>query len=62
MTIQIAPPDCRITVTVRSKADYEQLVNLAKLMRTPLSSLGCRIFEEWMSTSYTTTKSRYEDS
>ena len=52
----------RISVGLRSKKDYIQLVELAELMGTPLSALGNRIFEEWIATSYTKTKLRYEDS
>jgi len=53
---------CRISFNLRSKSDYIQLKELAELMGTPLSALGNRIFEEWMATSYSTTKLRYEDS
>ena len=53
---------CRISFNLRSKSDYIQLKELAELMGTPLSALSNRIFEEWMTTSYTKTKLRYEDS
>lgn len=52
----------RISVGLRSKEDYIQLLELAELMGTPLSALGNRIFEEWMLTSSTKTRLRYEDS
>lgn len=52
----------RICVGLRSKKDYIHLVELAELMGTPLSTLGNRIFEEWMLTSYAKTRLRYEDS
>ena len=52
---------CRIAFNLRSKSDYIQLKELAELMGTPLSALSNRIFEEWMTTSYTKTKLRYED-